>query len=42
MADSWAGYFLHAESTDGHEEKCSFITGDGYFESARVAVTELR
>lgn len=38
MAGSWAGFFLHAESMDGHQEKCSFITRDGYFEAARVAI----
>ncbi|CAL1164545.1 unnamed protein product [Cladocopium goreaui] len=38
LEDGWAGYFLYAESTDGREERCSFITDDGYFESARVAV----
>ena len=37
LEDGWAGYFLSAESADGHEVKCSFITDDGYFESARVA-----
>jgi len=38
LEDGWAGYFLYAESADGHQERCSFITDDGYFESARVAV----
>eukprot|EP00439_Symbiodinium_sp_Y106_P000383 s1805_g1.t1 len=35
---AWTGYFLHAESVDGHQARCSIIAADGYFESARVAV----
>ncbi|CAJ1432328.1 unnamed protein product [Effrenium voratum] len=38
MSNTWTGYFLHAESVDGHQDKCSFIASDGYFESARIAV----
>lgn len=38
MADAWTGFFLHAESTNGNQVKCSFVGGDGYWETARVAV----
>eukprot|EP00440_Ansanella_granifera_P052683 gb/GFBE01057123.1/.p1 GENE.gb/GFBE01057123.1/~~gb/GFBE01057123.1/.p1 ORF type:complete len:553 (+),score=138.85 gb/GFBE01057123.1/:1-1659(+) len=38
MSDAWTGFFLHAESVNGNQEKCSFIAADGYFETSRVAV----
>jgi len=38
MSDVWSGFFLHAESTNGNEVKCSFVGADGYFETSRVAV----
>jgi len=36
--DAWSGFFLHAESVNGNQEKCSFVAADGYFETSRVAV----
>lgn len=38
LSDAWTGFFLHAESTNGHELDCSFVAADGYFETARMAV----
>uniref|UniRef100_A0A6T1LM78 Saccharopine dehydrogenase-like C-terminal domain-containing protein n=1 Tax=Alexandrium monilatum TaxID=311494 RepID=A0A6T1LM78_9DINO len=38
MSDAWSGFFLHAESTNGNQVKCSFVGADGYFETSRVAV----
>eukprot|EP00929_Paragymnodinium_shiwhaense_P062369 TRINITY_DN31141_c0_g1_i1.p1 TRINITY_DN31141_c0_g1~~TRINITY_DN31141_c0_g1_i1.p1 ORF type:complete len:561 (-),score=128.92 TRINITY_DN31141_c0_g1_i1:152-1696(-) len=38
LESAWVGYFLHCESENGHEVKCSFVGRDGYFETARIAV----
>lgn len=38
LADAWSGFFLHAESVNGNEVKCSFVGADGYYETSRVAV----
>jgi len=38
LSDAWSGFFLHAESVNGNQVKCSFVGGDGYFETSRVAV----
>eukprot|EP00933_Yihiella_yeosuensis_P015237 TRINITY_DN13361_c3_g1_i1.p1 TRINITY_DN13361_c3_g1~~TRINITY_DN13361_c3_g1_i1.p1 ORF type:complete len:572 (+),score=132.44 TRINITY_DN13361_c3_g1_i1:175-1890(+) len=38
MSDAWTGFFLHAESANGDQEKCSFVASDGYFETSRVAI----
>merc|ERR1711998_154435 len=38
MREAWTGFYLHAESTSGSSEKCSFVCGDGYLETARMAV----
>lgn len=35
---AWTGVFLWAQSTSGHEARCSLIGRDGYFETARCAV----
>lgn len=36
--DAWTGFFLYAESVNGNNLKCSFVGGDGYQETARMAV----
>merc|ERR550525_1097757 len=36
--NAWSGFFLHAESVNGNQVKCSFVGADGYFETCRVAV----
>lgn len=38
MAAAWTGFFLYAETDSGNGLKCSFVAGDGYQESARMAV----
>jgi len=38
MGEAWTGFFLYAESVSGNSQKCSFIGGDGYQETARMAV----
>merc|ERR1719245_2118190 len=38
LSDAWTGYFLHAESVNGNQVKCSFVGADGYFETSRVAI----
>jgi short subunit dehydrogenase-like uncharacterized protein len=38
LDDAWIGNFSWAQTTGGHEIKCSFVGRDGYFETARVAV----
>merc|ERR1740121_3344564 len=38
MEYAWVGYHLWAETTNGHEIKCSMIGRDGYMETARVAI----
>lgn len=38
MARAWTGFFLYAESVSGNSSKCSFVGGDGYQETARMAV----
>lgn len=38
LSDAWSGFFLHAESTNGNQVKCSFVGADGYYETSRVAV----
>jgi len=38
MSDAWSAFFLHAESANGHQAKCSFVGADNYFETARMAV----
>merc|ERR1711879_795888 len=38
MADAHTGFFLHAETESGNGLKCSFVGGDGYMETARMAV----
>jgi short subunit dehydrogenase-like uncharacterized protein len=38
LAKSYTGFFLHAETESGNGMKCSFVGGDGYMESARMAV----
>merc|ERR1712232_1025469 len=38
LSDAWSGYFLYAESTSGNQVKCSFVGGDGYYETSRIAV----
>lgn len=38
MADAWSGFFLHAESVNGDEVRCSFVGADGYYETSRVAI----
>jgi len=38
LSDAWSGFFLHAESTNGNQVKCSFVGADGYFETSRIAV----
>jgi len=38
LEDAWVGYHLWAETTNGHEVKCSMIGRDGYMETARVAI----
>jgi len=38
LEDAWVGYHLWAETTNGHEIKCSMIGRDGYMETARVAI----
>lgn len=38
LDDAWTGYFMWAETANGHEVKCSFVGRDGYIETARVAI----
>jgi len=38
MCNSWSGFFLYAESSNGNPVKCSFIGNDGYLETSRMAV----
>jgi len=38
LSDAWSGFFLHAESINGNQVKCSFVGKDGYYETSRVAV----
>lgn len=38
LDSAWVGYMLYAETTSGHELRCSFVGKDGYLETARVAV----
>merc|ERR1719436_1884260 len=38
MSDAYSAFFLHAESTNGNQAKCSFVGADGYFETSRVAI----
>jgi len=38
LGDAWSGQVTWAQSTSGHEVRCSFIGGDGYFETARMAI----
>mmetsp|Transcript_59214 Transcript_59214/g.183897 ORF Transcript_59214/g.183897 Transcript_59214/m.183897 type:complete len:127 (-) Transcript_59214:3-383(-) len=38
LSDAWSGFFLHAESVNGNQVKCSFVGADGYYETSRVAV----
>lgn len=38
LSDAWSGFFLHAESVNGNQAKCSFVGADGYFETSRMAV----
>merc|ERR1711972_1097532 len=38
LSDAWSGFFLHAESVNGNQAKCSFVAADGYFETSRMAV----
>merc|ERR1712151_919773 len=35
---AWTGFFLYAETASGEGVKCSFVGGDGYQETARMAV----
>mmetsp|Transcript_17457 Transcript_17457/g.31497 ORF Transcript_17457/g.31497 Transcript_17457/m.31497 type:complete len:524 (-) Transcript_17457:93-1664(-) len=36
--EQWNAFFLAAWSSAGNEARCSFVTNDGYFECARMAV----
>lgn len=38
LAAAHTGFFLHAETESGNGLKCSFVGGDGYMETARMAV----
>eukprot|EP00413_Alexandrium_margalefii_P049648 CAMPEP_0204606838 /NCGR_PEP_ID=MMETSP0661-20131031/59331_1 /ASSEMBLY_ACC=CAM_ASM_000606 /TAXON_ID=109239 /ORGANISM="Alexandrium margalefi, Strain AMGDE01CS-322" /LENGTH=517 /DNA_ID=CAMNT_0051618197 /DNA_START=90 /DNA_END=1643 /DNA_ORIENTATION=- len=38
LSDAWSGFFLHAESVNGNQVKCSFVGADGYYETSRVAI----
>merc|ERR1711972_114110 len=38
IAKTWTGFFLYAETPTGNSVKCSFVGGDGYHETARMAV----
>eukprot|EP00413_Alexandrium_margalefii_P050175 CAMPEP_0204606750 /NCGR_PEP_ID=MMETSP0661-20131031/59262_1 /ASSEMBLY_ACC=CAM_ASM_000606 /TAXON_ID=109239 /ORGANISM="Alexandrium margalefi, Strain AMGDE01CS-322" /LENGTH=519 /DNA_ID=CAMNT_0051618103 /DNA_START=81 /DNA_END=1640 /DNA_ORIENTATION=+ len=38
ISDAYSAFFLHAESVNGNQAKCSFVGADGYFETSRVAV----
>merc|ERR1711862_465142 len=38
IASSWTGFFLYAETPSGNSHRCSFVGGDGYHETARMAV----
>jgi len=38
MSDVWSGFFLHADSVNGHQVKCSFVGADNYYETARMAI----
>merc|ERR1719150_2451972 len=38
LSDAWSGFFLHAESSNGNQVKCSFVGADGYYETSRVAI----
>merc|ERR1719232_1901604 len=42
LSDAWSGFFLQAESANGHEVKCSFVGADGYYETSRVAIEAAR
>ena len=38
LGDCWTGQMAWGQSESGHESRCAFVGGDGYFETARVAV----
>lgn len=38
LGDAWIAFFLWAESTTGHQVRCSLVGADPYFETARCAV----
>merc|ERR1712025_329583 len=39
MTDAWLGFFFYAESPTGNGVKCSFVGADGYYETARMAIS---
>jgi len=38
LGDTWVGIMMYAQSTSGQEARLAFAGGDGYFETARVAI----